>query len=360
MTFSGLSPADVEPADSQRPAGTGATKNAPMTNPTSVQRYRAMPERELRDLPTPTWLFEPLHQGGGPGVHRGGLNLAVAPRGGHKTHFLAGLGVAAATRGRYLSTQATQGGAVFAIVAEDAPGWHQRWFDSRRAAGIDDARDLPLFTWTAPVNLFTGALFDDLMVEVERINPMLILLDPLSDCMVGADENSARDAGVVRERLRHLASDGRTVIVAHHAGHSHRGRARGSSAWEAASDSVLTLASCGLNVTLTCARSKNSSPFAPMHLRFDPEARVLRLEGEERSAPAPESRAPEATTTTSIRSRLIEVLADGPMPLATVVEVVGASVPTIERTVRRYPRQFQRRIDEGVVWLELMDADSPD
>ena len=68
-----------------------------------------------------------------------------------------------------------------------------------------------------------------------------VILDTLARCMVGADENSAKDCGVVVDAMTRLLGrtpGGRGVILGvHHAGKDGK-TLRGSSAFEGAADTV--------------------------------------------------------------------------------------------------------------------------
>jgi hypothetical protein len=167
-----------------------------------------------------------------------GRTLLVRPRGWHKTRLLVAMLGASATGGDCFGASAARAGSVYAVIAEDVPGWHARCFAWRRAAGIADERELSLPTHVETPNLFTGAGFDDLLADLARAEPIVVGLDPLADLMTGAEENSQKDTGIVRERVKRLSSGGRSVIVCHHTGHDGR-RERGSSVLGAMADTII-------------------------------------------------------------------------------------------------------------------------
>lgn len=195
-------------------------------------RRRALTESELRALPAPAWEHELWTQ-------RGGCTLLVGPPGSFKSTVLAALLGASATGGASYGIRALRQGTVYAIVGEDLAGWNARWSAWRQAAGIPDDVSLPLHTFTHLVNLFSGEGFADPLASVEAVNPVVIAADPLSDLITGADENSAKDMGRVRERFRQLMRGGRSLVVCQHTGWD-ESRERGSSVFRASP----TRASC--------------------------------------------------------------------------------------------------------------------
>jgi AAA domain len=239
--------------------------------PTAVldDNGRALTERELRHLPPIEWEHVGLTQ-------RGYKAFLVGPRGCHKSRALVALLGASVTGGAVYGAQATRSGPVYAVIAEDVPGWRERWFAWRRAYGVADDVDLELYTRTEPVNLFTGAGFEDLLAEIATVDPVVIGLDTFADLTTGMEENSAKDMGIVRERLKRLTLGGRTVIATHHTGYN-EGRERGSSAFGGMADTIVLMAAArDSGVTLTCEKQRNGVPFTPVSLVFDVEALVLR------------------------------------------------------------------------------------
>lgn len=96
-----------------------------------------------------------------------------------------------------------------------------------------------------PVNLTHYGDMNGLAALVEWNGYGLVVIDTLARCMVGADENSARDCGVVVDaltRLREQTPGGRGVVLGgvHHSGKDGR-TFRGSSAFEAGADTVYSV-----------------------------------------------------------------------------------------------------------------------
>jgi hypothetical protein len=100
-----------------------------------------------------------------------------------------------------------------------------------------------------------------------------VVLDTLARCMVGADENSAKDCGIVVEAMSLLLGStpgGRGVILGvHHAGKDGK-TLRGSSAFEAAADIVYSTARDGGVITLNREKRKDGPEHDRHELKIDP------------------------------------------------------------------------------------------
>lgn len=107
--------------------------------------------------------------------------------------------------------------------------------------------------------------------------PVLIVIDTFSKNSGGLDENSNTEVKAFIGRLDvHLRRRyGATVLLAHHTGHTEKGRARGASALEADTDAayVINRSPGSMDVTVSRERFKDSSDLAPLAYR----AEVIRL-----------------------------------------------------------------------------------
>lgn len=127
-------------------------------------------------------------------------------------------------------------GSVLYVVAEGAYGFDARvsaW-EAARGARADQLLVIP-----KAVNLTrTGDTCTVAEYAVMR-RAELVIVDTLSRCIVGADENAAKDMSAVVANLDIIrsAGDGRTVLVVHHTGKDKQ-TMRGSSVLEGAADTV--------------------------------------------------------------------------------------------------------------------------
>lgn len=128
---------------------------------------------------------------------------------------------------------------VLLIVGEGSHGIHSRitaW-ETEYATPVEDLYVLP-----RAVNLMNAADVALVCAFVEDNGISLVVVDTLSRCMAGADENSAKDMSMaVRnlDRIKNARTDGGGVCVlaVHHTGKD-RTTIRGSSVLEAAADTV--------------------------------------------------------------------------------------------------------------------------
>jgi hypothetical protein len=124
-----------------------------------------------------------------------------------------------------------------------------------------------------PVNLINRAEVRELAALLAWNGYGLVILDTLARCMVGADENSAKDCGQVVDaltRLREDTLDGRGVVLGvHHTGKDGR-TLRGSSAFEAGADTVYRVTNDGGVIVLDREKRKDGPKQDRHDLRLDP------------------------------------------------------------------------------------------
>lgn len=161
---------------------------------------------------------------------------------------------------------------VLYVAAEGAYGlkgrvhaWEQAWH-TRICDGTLDI--LP-----KPVNLTQPLQASNLAALIDWNGYGLVIIDTLSRCMVGADENSAKDCGVVVDaltRLREQTPGGRGVVTGvHHTGKDGK-TFRGSSAFEAGADTVYSVTLDEAVVVLDREKRKDGPQLDVHRLRLDP------------------------------------------------------------------------------------------
>ena len=87
---------------------------------------------------------------------------------------------------------------------------------------------------------------------------ILVIVDTMARSMVGGDENSSKDVGVLvaaADRIRRAS--GACVLLVHHSGKDSSAGMRGSSALEGAVDTALECRRAGGHLTLTCRKQKD-------------------------------------------------------------------------------------------------------
>ena len=104
--------------------------------------------------------------------------------------------------------------------------------------------------------------------QVQPVRPVMIVIDTLARCMVGGDENTARDMGLLVagcDRVREAT--GATILLVHHTGKSGLSE-RGSSALRAAASQMLELGDDDEILTLSCDKAKDSGSLASHSFRL--------------------------------------------------------------------------------------------
>lgn len=220
----------------------------------------------LRDLPEP----EPLIEGV---IDQGALALLYGRWGSGKS-FIALDWAASVATGRAWQGRPSEQRTVLYIAAEGAFGlkarvnaWEQGWHTPIADGQLDI---LP-----QAVNLTRFVEVATLAELVRQKRYGLVVFDTLARCMVGADENSARDCGVVVEALttiRNQTPGGRGVVLGvHHTGKDGK-TLRGSSAFEAGAD-VVYLASRDQDdgsILLNREKRKDGPEHDAHRLKLDP------------------------------------------------------------------------------------------
>ena len=243
--------------DSHRPAD--AADDAPPALASALLTRSA-----LRELPDPAPLID--------GVLDQGTVALLYGRWGTGKSFVALDWAASVATGRDWQGRRTEQRRVLYVAAEGAYGLKAR-LDAWEVGWQTDIADDSLDVLPVPVNLTRGLDAAQLANLVTDNGYGLVVLDTLARCMVGADENSAKDCGEVVDtlvRLREQTAGGRGVILAvHHTGKDGK-TFRGSSVFEAGADTVYSMLAEGRTINLNREKRKDG-PIRDMHtLCIDP------------------------------------------------------------------------------------------
>jgi hypothetical protein len=210
-------------------------------------RRRLFHADELDSLPPPTWLV--------PGeIPAGGFTVLFGPSGtGKSFHAL-----------EYALRIAQEHNVVY-IAAEGVNGYAARknaWCQhhAKPAGG--------LHFWQEALPLLDSNAVHGFITEITPLNPQLIVVDTLARCLLGGDENSAKDMGLFIEACANVQrTTGAAVLVVHHTGKNGASE-RGSSALRGASDSMIELTNDDGLITVSSSKSKDSQPFTPYYRRL--------------------------------------------------------------------------------------------
>jgi hypothetical protein len=236
----------------------------PPQDQTPVYASRVLTRSALLDLPDPEPLIDNV-------LDQGTTALLYGKWATAKSFIALDWALSVAT-GRQWQARDTERRRVLYIAAEGAYGfkgriaaWEVGWQTPVGDAGFGL---LP-----CPVNLTNHLDVDSLAALIDWGGYSFVVLDTLARCMVGADENSAKDCGRVVDsmsRLLQITPDGRGVILGvHHAGKDGK-TLRGSSAFEGAADTVYFTSRDGGVITLDREKRKDGPEFDRHRLKLDP------------------------------------------------------------------------------------------
>ena len=271
-------------------------------------RFRVYDRTQLDDIPPPVWLIED--------TVLEGLAVVFGPSGSGKTFLGLDFACTVATGGKWFGKRATHRRVLF-VSAEGASGIPLRvraWeIDRKRRA--DD-----LFVMPEACNLMVPADVEHLSMAIEEVGAGMVVVDTLARSMVGGDENSVKDMGIVIDALDGLRKrHGCDALVIHHSGLD-GGRMRGSTAFKGAVDSSIAVERTGDNVFVRSDKQKDGPDFDPWFLRAKTVAgsMVLGL---------------AKTNPTHALEEIAEAMELGPMRYQDILVLVGGDTETVLRLV---------------------------
>lgn len=261
--------------------------------------FRAFKLPELRAQPPLEWLVDGI-------LPEKGLIVLYGTPGAGKTFLALDLAFSVASGRPWLDRSVRAGGVVY-IAAE---GWYSiaRRLDAWKACyGQEDPEQFLVIPEGVQFTGLTGAKnFGRLLSTVEKggmrfteismqeyldfdpvtedvvsaldheetiINPSLVVIDTMSRCMVGADENSAEDMSKFVDNvdlLRRVMDC--TVVIVHHTGKNGYVE-RGSSVLRGAADTMMRIVSQPVargRISLVCEKQKDHAPFEDISLFPEP------------------------------------------------------------------------------------------
>jgi hypothetical protein len=245
------------------------------------RRFTVLDTAALLARPRPSYLVADV-------LVQGTLAVLYGPAGAGKSFLALDLAFSVVT-GTPWHGHVVQPGAVVYIAAEGGGGLAERvqaWMTAHQITSIDDA-------WyvLGAVNLLDEDEVTACLAELAElpVRPVLLIVDTLPRCLVGGDENSAKDMGravAALDRLREAL--GCTVLLLHHTARHHDAE-RGSTALRGAADTMLELKKHGDVVTIACKKQKDAAEFHEIGLRLVPigESCVLELAPETSQTDSP-------------------------------------------------------------------------
>ncbi len=232
------------------------------TTTENIKPFRLYSCKEVLDLPPMQWLIESILPVGGFGV------LYGSP--GDGKSFLALSWATAISLGKpWLEKYEVAKGTVLYIYAEGATGLPSRIRALIKHYEIQEPNEL--FFITQSVNFRDKADFDRLCVTLKQLKhpPACIIIDTLSRCLSGGDDNSSKEISEFISRVDKIRQETNSfVLVVHHARKNDK-EERGSSALRGAADVMLRIEKKNLDeIRLVCSKQKDGGDFPAILLRL--------------------------------------------------------------------------------------------
>jgi hypothetical protein len=222
-------------------------------------RFRLLSAEEVESLPLPPWQVVGL-------LPQGCLAELHGPPGTGKSFVALDLALSVATGERFLSRRTERGTAVY-VAGEGSAGLGARLRAWKAHHGVTEPVGVSFLT--EPVQLLSEADVDAFLAVLPP-EPALIVLDTLARCLVGGEENSAKDVGLAiaaADRIRRAT--GAAVLIVHHT-RKDGDTERGSTALRGAVDAMWSLRERGSGLQLVSEKMKDAEAFEPIPLRLTP------------------------------------------------------------------------------------------
>ncbi len=212
------------------------------------------------------------------------ISVLYGQRGSFKSFIALDVALSVAS-GIWWHDHETADGVAVLVAAEGSVGLPPRiraWRSRRDADPRDRFRVMP-----EALNLLQPQAVEAFASAAAEVGASLVVLDTFARCIPGGDENSAKDVGLAIEALDAIRQrTGAHVQVVHHSGKSSGQGARGSSALEAAADTVLQVTAKNESIEVVTTKQKHRRQGAPISFRagtvgdsivLDPVAVTVRL-----------------------------------------------------------------------------------
>jgi hypothetical protein len=203
-----------------------------------LNKFVVQTEQALLERPLPKQLVDGL-------LVQNGMVMLVAKYGVGKSFVALDLALSIASgQPTFLGRPLRRSGSVVYVLAEGVGRFKLRLMAWKKVHCI--SRSLPFHWINTPVDLLDNSEVDALIEAIRPFKPALVVIDTLSRCLVGADENGQASMSLAvesLERIRSLQSDGEVgpaVLILHHTGASGK-RERGSTVLPGGLDTQLFL-----------------------------------------------------------------------------------------------------------------------
>lgn len=192
------------------------------------------------------------------------LAVVYGPPRSFKSFIVQDMALSVATGKNWMNRKTADGGVLY-IAAEGIHGLGKRikaWMDYYDFP----VEDFPFYSYGAAINLAEPSEVDKLIRSAPE-GLKMIVIDTLNRCMVGLDENSAKDVSAFIKGCDRIQEElGVTVVLIHHSGKDKTKGLRGSTAIEGAADVLIKVVREDNHVKLECEKQKEFEEFDPFAL----------------------------------------------------------------------------------------------
>lgn len=193
-------------------------------------------------------------------LFRGQLAELVGKPGSGKTFAALSMALSVASGARWCGHGVPSAAPVIYVAAEGASGIRARVLAWCQTKGIDpDSLEERFHVVPRAVQMGEDDHIAQVLALVKRTGAALVVFDTLARCTAGLEENSATDQGKAIQRADMINQQtGAAVLVVHHTA-VHSERPRGSSAWDGALYSLLSITRGREDITITCDKHKDAA-----------------------------------------------------------------------------------------------------
>jgi hypothetical protein len=217
---------------------------------------------EIKSRPSPQWLIDSL-------LPQGALCVLFGPSGCGKSFIALDWCLSIACARPWFNHAVAQGLVVY-IAAEGGTGLKQRIIAWEAARSCTAANGWVIEQAVNLLDKNNSAALIDLISQALSAKPILIIFDTLARCLVGGDENSAKDVGQAIATLDEIRfQTGACVLVVHHSGKGNNSIERGSSALRGAADTMVKVEERGKNaIEINVDKQKDAEAAEPIGLEL--------------------------------------------------------------------------------------------
>jgi hypothetical protein len=264
---------------------------------TVLPTFSLLDDAELLTRPAPLAVIEER-------LFENSFVALYGPPGVGKTFVAQDLAFCVATGKPWLGADVLQPGAVVYVAAEGAGGLTLPVRAWKTYHEVSHQRSVGVHTLPTAVNLMELADTQRLLETIRPLAPKMVVFDTLARCLVGGDENSAKDMGLMINHCDLLRVELNAIVLLVHHTQKNGPSERGSGALRGACETMLELTNANDLLTLSCDKQKDAMPFRSVRL----ELHAVRLADQTQDSCVVRPAAGESLTLTASDRRALAAL----------------------------------------------------